>query len=44
MMYRVHLSTGVSFTINAGFVQIIDDNEGDKTSEEERENNIIDSQ
>jgi hypothetical protein len=43
MMYRMHLSTGVSFTINAGFVQIIDKNEGNKTSEEERKNNIIDS-
>jgi hypothetical protein len=41
MMYRVHLSIGVSLTINSGFVQLIEENKGEyHTSEESRDNNI----
>jgi hypothetical protein len=44
LYFHVHLCTGVSLTINSGFVQIIEETECDfHTSEEERENNLIDT-
>lgn len=43
--FCIHLSTCVSLTISSGFVQIIEEIEGDtNTSEEDRENNLIDTQ
>jgi hypothetical protein len=41
LYYRVHLPTGAIFTINSGFVKILQQNEEDiDTSEEERDHNI----
>ena len=45
MYFCVHLSTCVFLTINSRFVQIIEEIESDtNTSEEDRENNLIDTQ
>jgi hypothetical protein len=45
LYFHVHLSTGVSLTINSGFIQIIQEPQSEiHTSEEEREDNLIDTQ